>query len=68
MGVQGRRYKPWWSGNDAGSGNGGILVKEVTSGNMEVMENIITLGVEVMRVVYALGHNAKDRTQRMSFF
>ena len=26
--AQGRRYKLWWSGNDAGSVRVGILVKE----------------------------------------
>ena len=27
VGTSGRRYKLWWSGNDAGSGGVGILVK-----------------------------------------
>ena len=28
IGVKGRRYKLWWSGNDDGVGGVGILVKE----------------------------------------
>ena len=28
VGTLGRRYKLWWSGNDAGFGGVGILVKE----------------------------------------
>ena len=34
MGILGRRYKLWWSGNDAGFGTVGILVKEEISGNV----------------------------------
>ena len=37
VGTSGRRYKLWWSGNDAGFGgnDAGILVKEEISGNAE---------------------------------
>ena len=35
MGTLGRRYKLWWSGNDAESGGVGILVKEEISGNVK---------------------------------
>ena len=34
VGTLGRRYKLWWSGNDAGFGEVGILVKEEISGNV----------------------------------
>ena len=34
VGTLGRRYKLWWSGNDAGFGGVGILVKEEISGNV----------------------------------
>ena len=34
MGTSRRRYKLWWSGNDAGLGGVGILVKEEISGNV----------------------------------
>ena len=32
--TSGRRYKLWWSGNDAGFGGFRILVKEEISGNV----------------------------------
>ena len=58
MGTLGRRYKLWWSGNDAGFGGVGILVKEEISGNVvevgrksdRVMAIVLTLGREVMCV------------------
>ena len=34
VGTLGRRYKLWWSGNDAGCGGARILVKEKISGNV----------------------------------
>ena len=34
MGTSGRRYKLWWSGNNAGFGEVGFLVKEEISGNV----------------------------------
>ena len=34
VGTSGRRYKLWWSGNDAGFGGVGILVIEEISGNV----------------------------------
>ena len=34
MGTSGQRYKLSWSGNDAGFGGVGILVKEEISGNV----------------------------------
>ena len=56
VGALGRRYKLWWSGNDAGFGGVGILVKEEISGNVvevrrksdRVMAIVLTLGREVM--------------------
>ena len=59
----GRRYKLWWSGNDAGFGAVGILVKEKISGNVvevkrksvRVMGIVLTLGGEVMRIICANG-------------
>ena len=37
-GTSGRRYKLWWSRNDAGFGGVGILVKEEISGNVAKLE------------------------------
>ena len=34
MDTQGRRYVQWWSGNDAGLGGAGILVKKKIPGNL----------------------------------
>ena len=56
VGTSGRRYKLWLSGNDAGFGGIGILVKEKISGNIvevrrksdRVMTIVLTLGREVM--------------------
>ena len=61
VGTLVRRYKLWWSGNDAGFGEVGILVKEEISGNVvevrrksdRVMAIVLTLGREVMRVICA---------------
>ena len=67
MGTSGRRYKLWWSGNDAGFGGVGILVKEQIFGNVvevrrksdRVMAIVLTLGREVMRVIYAYGRQSE---------
>ena len=61
VGTSGRRYKLWWSANDAGFGRVEILVKEEISGNVvevrrksgRVMAIVLTLGREVMRVICA---------------
>ena len=61
VGTSGRRCKLWWSGNDAGFGGVGILLKDEISGNVvevrrksdRVMAIVLTLGKEVMRVICA---------------
>ena len=60
MGTSGRRYKLWWSGNDAGF-EVGILVKEEITGNVvevrrksdRVMAIVLSLSRELMRVICA---------------
>ena len=50
MGVKGRRYKWWWSGNSDGTGGVGVLVKE------ELCEKVVEMrrkGDRVMTVVMA---------------
>ena len=42
VGASGRRYKLWWSGNDAGLGWVGILVKEEISGNVVEVRRKVT--------------------------
>ena len=72
VGTSGRRYKLWWSRNDAGFAGIGILVKEEISENDvevrrksdRVMAIVLTLGREVMR----MGHKVKDQTQRKFVF
>ena len=57
--TSGSRYKLWWSGNDAGIGGVGILMKEEISGNVvevrrksdRVMAIVLTLGREVKRII-----------------
>ena len=63
VGTLGRRYKLWWSGNDAGFGGVRILVKEEISGNVvevrrksnRVMAIVQILCREVMRIICAYG-------------
>ena len=75
VGTSGRRYKLWWTGNDAGFGEIGILVKEKISGNVvevrrkndRVMAIVLTLGREVMRIICAYGPQRAD-TEKVSFY
>ena len=63
MGTLGQRYKLRWSGNDAGFGGAGILVKEEISGNVvevrrksdRVMAIVLTLDRKVMCKMCAYG-------------
>ena len=77
VGTLGRRYKQWWSGNDAGYGGVGILVKEKISGNVvevkrksdRVMAIVLTFGREVMRVICAYGpQNGRPDAEKVHFY
>ena len=77
VGTLGRRYKLWWSGNDAGFGRVGILVKEEISGNVvevrrksdRVMAIVLTLGREVMRVICAYGpQSGRPDAEKVRFY
>ena len=77
VGTLGRRYKLWWSGNDAGFGGVGILVKEEISGNVvevrrksdRVMAIVLTLGREVMRVICAYGpRSGRPDAEKVRFY
>ena len=77
MGTLGRRYKVWWSGNDAGFGGIGILVKEKISGNVvevrrkseRVMAIVLTLGREVMRVICAYKpQSGRPNAEKVRFY
>ena len=77
VGTLGRRYKLWWSGNNAGFGGVGILVKEEISGNVvevrrksdRVMAIVLTLGREVMRVICAYGpQSGRPDAEKVRFY
>ena len=77
VGTLGRRYKLWWSGNDAGFGGVGVLVKEEISGNVvevrrksdRVMAIVLTLGKEVMRVICAYGpQRGRPDAEKVHFY
>ena len=60
IGLQGRRYELWWSGNQEGYGGEGLLVKEELFHNVvevrRVNDRVMSLAIvleEVMRVVCA---------------
>ena len=63
VGVKGRRYKLWWSGNDVGTGGVGMMVKEelcekvieVRRRSDRVMAVLLTLEEVMMRVVCGYG-------------
>ena len=75
-GYFGTRYK-LWSGNDAGFGGVGILVKEEISGNAvevrrksdKVMAIVLTLGREVMRIICAYGpQSGRPDAEKVRFY
>ena len=77
VGTLGRRYKLWWSGNDAGFRGVGILVKEEISGNVvevrrksdRVMAIVLTLGREVMRIICAYGpKSGRTDAEKVHFY
>ena len=77
MGTLGRKYKLWWTGNDAGFRGVGILVKEEISGNVvevrrksdRVMEIVLTLVREVMRIIGAYGpQSGRPHTEKVRFY
>ena len=63
LGVFGRRYKLWWSGNSSGIGGVGILVKEELCEKLvdarrksdRVMVVVLAFGKQVIRVISAYG-------------
>ena len=77
-GTSGRRYKLWWSENDAGSeGIERNKVKEEISGNIvkvrrkrdRVMAIVPTLGGEVIRMLCVHGpQNGRSGTEKVCFY
>ena len=76
VGTSERRYKLWWTGNDAGFGGVGILVKEEIARNVveirrksdRVMAIVLTLDREVMRIICAYGPQKRETRRRESLF
>ena len=77
VGTSGQRYKLLWSGNNAGFGGFGILVKEEISGNVEearrksnrVMAVVVTLSREVMPMICVYGpQSGRPDTERKFVF
>ena len=77
MDTSGQRYKLWWSGNDAGFGGVGILVKEEISGNVvevrrksdRVMAIVLTLGREVICIICAYKpQSGRPNTEKVHFY
>ena len=77
VGTSGRRYKLWWSGNDARFGGVGILVKKKISGNVvevrrksdRVMAIVLNFGREVMRVICAYGpQSGRPDAEKVRFY
>ena len=77
MGASGQRYEMWWSGNDAGFGGVGSLVKKEISGNVvevrrksdRVIVIVLTLGREVMRVICAYGpQSGRPDAEKVRFY
>ena len=72
----GRRYKLWWSGNDAGFGGARILMKEEISGNVvevrrksdRAMAVVLTLGREIMQIICAYGpQSGRPEAEKVRF-
>ena len=77
VGTVGQRYKLGWSGNDAGFGGVGILVKKEIFGNIvevrrksdRVITIVLTLGREVMHVICAYGpQSGRPDAKKVRFY
>ena len=77
FGIKGRRYKPWWCGNDDKTGGVGILVKEELCENVvEVRrrcDRVMAIGLvfkkEVVRVICAYApQSGKSDAEKKRFY
>ena len=77
IGVEGRRYKLWWSGNCDGFGGVGVLVKEelcekvveVRRKSDRVMSMVIVFKEEVMRVICGYApQSGRTSTEKECFY
>jgi len=77
LGVKGRKYKLWWSGNNEGIGGFGILVKDEIceravgvrrSGN-RVMMVVMVFGEEVVRVISVyIPQRGRQESEKHQFY
>ena len=76
IGLQGRRYKLWWSGNQEGYGEVGVLVKEELYKKVNevrrVDDRVMSLAIffeEVLRVVCAhASQSGRSMKEKYYFF
>ena len=76
MGMKGRRYKLWWSGNSDGTGYVRVLVKEELSEKIvevrrksdRVMTVVMAFEEEVVRIYVCMVRKVAERVQRKSVF
>jgi len=77
MGVRGRRYKLWWSGNDEGQGGVGILIKEelcekvieVRRKSDRIMALVLIFEEEVLRLICAYApQRGRPEVEKDSFY
>ena len=74
MGLQGRKYKLWWSGNQEGYGGVGVLVKKLCDQVIEVRrvnDRVMSLAIvfeEVLRVVWAYAPQSGKLMEEREFF
>ena len=71
MGVKGRRYKLWWSGNSDGTGGVRVLVKEeLCEKVVEVRRKsdiVMTLEEEVVRIMCVWSANWQNECRERAF-
>ena len=77
MGVKGKRYKLWWSGNSDGTEGVGVLVKEELCGKVvevrrksdRVMTEVMALEEEVVRIICVYGpQSGKTGAEKERFY
>ena len=77
LGVKGRRYKMWWSGNKEGTGGVGVMVKEelcekvieVRRRSDRVMAVVLVFEEEVVRVICGYGpQSGRDSDDKEKFY
>ena len=76
LGVKGKRYKLWWSGNSDGTGGVGVLVKEelckklveVRRRSDREMRVVMVLEEEVLRIIWVYGPQSGRTAAEKEYF